>query len=128
MTLIKKMDNFHYSRQQFQLYFHVKNHRKTYVLNLRGREGVSKQAQCLNFVCPKVPGEGRGQGNLGLCLKFYCFFKASLSFICCFFCIFLLLGDHNEYSMWFKYHFSIRYFYLQHLFLLLVPIERKFTH
>ena len=43
--------------------------------NLRGKEGVSKQADCLNFACPKVSREEGSLGNLGQCLNFYCFLR-----------------------------------------------------
>ena len=79
MPLVKNLTIFIIKDNSFNSTFTVDNHRKTikkqtYVPNLIGREGVSKQAKCPNFVCPKVPREGGGLGNLGQCLKFYWFF------------------------------------------------------
>ena len=62
MTLVKNWTIYIIQDDSFNSSFAVNNPRKLikiwiYVPNLRGREGVSKQAKCLNFVCPKVPGE-----------------------------------------------------------------------
>ena len=88
MTLVKNRTICIIQDDSFNSSFAVNNHRKLikneiYVPNLRGREGVSKHTKCLNFVRPKLPREGGGLGNLGQCLKFYCFFflKASLKSI-----------------------------------------------
>ena len=69
MTLVKNWTIYIIQDDSFNSSFAVNNHRthkkKIYVPSLRGREGVSKQAKCPNLVCPKVPREGGGLGNLG---------------------------------------------------------------
>ena len=68
MTLVK--ENWIIFIIQDDSYNSVNNHRKNLKkINIcpkfKREEGVSKQAKCPNFVCPKVPREGGGLGNLG---------------------------------------------------------------
>ena len=62
MTLVKNLTIFIIQDNSFNSTFTVDNHRKTikkstYVPNIIGREGVSKQAKCLNFLrVPKCLG------------------------------------------------------------------------
>ena len=79
MTLVKNWTIYIIQDDSFNSSFAVNNHRKLIKIDIcpkfKREGGVSKQAKCLNFVRPKLPRLGGGLGNLGQCLKFYCFFK-----------------------------------------------------